>query len=119
MELLGPINERQRESLGRVQRSQRQLLGLINDVLNLARLDVSQVRYAREPVALPELITEVTALVEPLFTAGSLTCCVDCDCPHDLLVASADREKVRQVLLNLLGNAAKFTARRQRDDSAE
>jgi signal transduction histidine kinase len=109
MELLGPINERQRESLGRVQRSQRQLLGLINDVLNLARLDASQVRYAAEPVALTELITEVTALVEPLFTAGSLTCCVDCDCSHDLLVARADREKVRQVLLNLLGNAVKFT----------
>jgi signal transduction histidine kinase len=109
MELLGPINDKQRESLARVQRSQRQLLGLINDVLNLARLDASQVQYAVEPVQLREIIAEVTALVEPLFTASSLSCCVECDCADELLVARADREKVRQVLLNLLGNAAKFT----------
>ena len=108
MELLGPINSRQRDSLARVQRSQRQLLGLINDVLNLARLDASQVKYAAEPVPLAPLIAEVIGLVEPMFAASSLTCSIDIGA-ETALVAHADRDKVRQVLLNLLGNAAKFT----------
>jgi signal transduction histidine kinase len=109
MELLGPINNRQRDSLARVQRSQRQLLGLINDVLNLARLDASQVQYAAVPVPLAPLVAEVIGLVEPLFTASSLTCGEDFDFAAAPLVARADRDKVCQVLLNLLGNAAKFT----------
>jgi signal transduction histidine kinase len=109
MELLGPINSRQRESLARVQRSQRQLLGLINDVLNLARLDASQVQYAAEPVPLAPLIAEAIGLVQPMFTARSLDCRVDIGSDAAALVARADHEKVQQVLLNLLGNAAKFT----------
>ncbi|MDB4889715.1 MAG: sensor protein [Gemmatimonadetes bacterium] len=108
MELLGPINDRQRDSLGRVQRSQRQLLGLINDVLNLARLDASQVKYAAEPVSFAPLIAEVIGLVEPMFAASSLTCAIDL-AAEETLIARADREKVQQVLLNLLGNAVKFT----------
>jgi signal transduction histidine kinase len=109
MELLGPINSRQRDSLARVQRSQRQLLGLINDVLNLARLDASQVRYATDPVPLAPLIADVIGLVQPMFTASSLLCFVDLNVEAAALVARADSDKVRQVLLNLLGNAAKFT----------
>ena len=107
MELLGPINEQQRDALGRVQRSQRQLLSVINDVLNLARLEATQVHYAAEAVPVTELIAEVATLLEPLFVAGGLSCVVECG--ETSLVARGDSEKVRQILHNLLDNAIKFT----------
>jgi signal transduction histidine kinase len=109
MELLGPINEKQRDSLARVQRSQQQLLGLINDVLNLARLDASQAKYAAEPVPLEPLIAEVIHEVQPLFVTRTLSCSVDVGVHAATLAARGEREKVREILLNLIGNAAKYT----------
>jgi signal transduction histidine kinase len=109
MELHGPINDRQREALARVQRSQHHLLALINDVLNFARAESADVEYQAEPVLLPPLVHEVTELLAPLFGSGSLGCSVCIDEPHAALCARADREKVHQVLLNVLGNAIKFT----------
>jgi signal transduction histidine kinase len=102
----GPINEQQRDALGRVQRSQRRLLALINDVLNLTRSDAPQMEYESAAVPLEPLLDEVTELLAPLFAAASLTC----DVGHtESLVARADREKVVQIVMNLLGNAIKFT----------
>jgi signal transduction histidine kinase len=109
MELLGPVTDRQRDALGRVQRSQRHLLGLINDVLNLARLESDHVEYISEPVPIEALLLEVTSLLEPLFSASSLTCRVEYVKDASSLVVRGDREKVHQILLNLLGNAIKFT----------
>ena len=109
MELLGPVNAKQRDALARVQRSQRHLLGLINDVLNLAKLEAAQVDYAVEAVPLDSLLAEVTSLLEPLFTTSALACDVICDESTLHLVARGDREKIHQILLNLLGNALKFT----------
>jgi signal transduction histidine kinase len=109
MELHGPINDRQRDALDRVQRSQRHLLGLINDVLNLARLESAQVVYTAERVEVAELLSEVASLLEPLFAAKSLTCEVICPMLDPPLVACGDRDKVHQILLNLMGNAIKFT----------
>ena len=109
MELLGPINERQRDALARVQRSQRQLLSVINDVLNLARLEATQVQFAVEPVPVADLIGEVTTLLEPLVVAGGLTCRIDNEERGAPLIARGDGEKVRQILHNVLDNAIKFT----------
>jgi signal transduction histidine kinase len=102
----GPINDQQREALGRVQRSQRRLLALINDVLNLTRTDAPQMEYDLRAVPLEPLLDEVTELLAPLFAAASLTCEV---VQSEALAVRADREKVHQVVLNLLGNAIKYT----------
>ena len=102
----GPITAEQREDLARVQRAQRHLLRLVNDVLNLARIESGRVDYAVEPVPLAEVVASVLPMVEPQMGARGLACAVDV--PPDL-VARADREKVQQVVLNLLTNAVKFT----------
>jgi signal transduction histidine kinase len=110
LELHGPINERQRDALARVQRSQRHLLALINDVLNLARAESGILAISSEAVPVAPVVLEVTELLAPLFTNASLSCDVTVDeTAHAPIEARADREKVHQVLLNLLGNALKFT----------
>jgi signal transduction histidine kinase len=108
MELHGPVTDRQREALSRVQRSQRYLLALINDVLNLARAESAELRYVTQVVALGPLVTEVLELLAPLFESGALGYGVTVE-EHPEPTARADREKVHQILLNLLGNAVKFT----------
>jgi signal transduction histidine kinase len=107
--LHGPVTDRQREALARVQRSQRHLLALINDVLNLARAESHTVEYLIAPMPLLPLVTEVVELLSPLFSAQSLSCTVSVDDALDAAPVLADREKVHQILLNLLGNALKFT----------
>jgi signal transduction histidine kinase len=102
----GPINDQQREALGRVQRSQRRLLALINDVLNLTRSDAPQEEGEIAAVPLEPLLDEVVELLAPLFATASLTCQLG---QTEALVARADHDKVRQIVLNLLGNAIKFT----------
>ena len=108
----GPLNDAQRDALLRVQRSQRHLLALINNVLNLARIETGNIEYSLGEVALVPLLADVTALVAPLFTAKDVSCglIVPSEQPPDVpLAVRADSEKVRQIVINLLTNALKFT----------
>ncbi|HEV2149265.1 MAG TPA: PAS domain-containing sensor histidine kinase [Longimicrobiaceae bacterium] len=107
MGIHGPVTEAQRKALGRIQLSQQHLLGLINDVLNYARIETGSVRYDVGDVHVGDLLATVEGLIEPQMRSKGLTLVVD-DCPPDLAVR-ADPEKLRQILLNLLSNAAKFT----------
>jgi PAS domain S-box-containing protein len=107
MEVHGPVSAAQREALARIDRSQRHLLRLINDVLNLSRIEAGRVDYNTGPVALTEVATSVIPMVEPQIEARGLR--FELQIPSDL-IAIADRDKVQQVLLNLLTNAVKFTA---------
>jgi signal transduction histidine kinase len=103
----GPLTEAQQEDLARVQKSQRHLLGLINGVLNFARIEHGSVSYDTAEVPIGELLTTAESLVAPQAQAHNLSIHrVPCD-PR--LCAMADREKAQQVLLNLLSNAIKFT----------
>jgi PAS domain S-box-containing protein len=105
----GPVTDAQRESLSRIQFSGKHLLGLINDVLNYAKLETGSVRYDITDVNVAELFSEVESLVSPQVRAAGLTL-IRTDVAPDLTVR-ADAEKVRQILLNLMSNAVKFTAR--------
>ncbi len=103
----GPVTPDQLEALNRVDRSQRHLLRLINDVLNLSRIEAGHVDYRVEVVALAEVVGSVMPMVEPQISAKNLQLAVVVPPRFE---AIADREKVQQILLNLLTNAIKFTA---------
>ena len=103
----GPVTEGQLDALRRVQRSQQHLLGLINDVLNFAKLEAGHVTYDIDPVAVRHVLSALEPLVAPQLAARSHRyACQPCE---PALVAMADAEKLQQILLNLLSNAIKFT----------
>ena len=103
----GPVTPDQRKDLQRVQVSQRHLLGLINEVLNYAKLETGAVRYDLVEVGLPDALADAEALVAPQARARSLEMIVVPCAPT--LAVRADAEKLRQILVNLLSNAVKFT----------
>jgi signal transduction histidine kinase len=110
LELHGPVTAAQRDALARVARSQHHLLMLVNDVLNLARLEAGQMEFVAEELDLSAVVKEVVDGFEPLMRRGGLTCELQlpsADAPP--LTAAVDGEKIRQILLNLLTNAVKFT----------
>jgi signal transduction histidine kinase len=106
MGIHGPVTEAQADALGRITRGQRHLLRLINDVLNLARIESGRVEYDIKRCVLRDLVDAVLPLVEPQLQARKLRHQVNVS-PG--LAAYADRDKLQQVLINLLSNAAKFT----------
>jgi signal transduction histidine kinase len=107
MGIRGPVTPQQGEDLRRIQTSQRHLLGLINEVLNYAKLETGTVHYEVADVLLRGAVAAAESLVAPQARAKGLTLAVD-ECPQGL-AARADGEKLRQVLANLLSNAVKFT----------
>ena len=83
------------------------LLGLINDVLDLSKIESGKMTLYLEDFDVAKLVQEVAATVQPLITKNGNTLAVDC--PADLGTMHADVTKVRQTLFNLLSNASKFT----------
>lgn len=106
MGLHGQVTEAQREALARIELAQRHLLGLVNDVLNFARLQAGRIEYDVRPVRLADVTAAVEPLIGPQLQAKQLAYATAV--PDDAL-ALADRDKLIQVLLNLLSNAVKFT----------
>ncbi|HEX6815261.1 MAG TPA: ATP-binding protein [Gemmatimonadaceae bacterium] len=106
LEVHGPLSAEQHLALQRVQRSQRYLLSLINDILNFAKLEAGRVEYTTRDVNLVDAVAEVSPMIEPQIAAKHLRYEVRID---PAIVVRADAEKLWQILLNLLSNAVKFT----------
>ena len=113
MGVRGPVTREQHEDLARIQVAQQHLLGLINSVLNFAKLEAGHVHYDMADVPLMASLEDVESLVAPQMRAKGLayaleadpTLCMDV---RDINVR-ADAEKLRQIMVNLLTNATKFT----------
>ncbi len=105
--LAGPLTEEQAIQIGMINRSGRQLLALINDVLDLAKVESGRARVDIEPVDAGAVAREVVEAVRPLSAEKGLILAVDTT-EADLGLLT-DVGKLRQILFNLLGNAVKFT----------
>ena len=101
------------ESLEHVERAGRHLLELIDEVLDISRIEEGRLELELEPVALGAVVAEVLALVRPLADERGTTIAAE-DAPSSPLLARADRRRLRQVLLNLLSNAVKYGGARGR-----
>jgi signal transduction histidine kinase/uncharacterized membrane protein len=109
MEIHGPLTAAQRESLERIEAASRHLRGLIEEVLSFSRLEAGRVETRVEEVDVCALGSEVAAVIEPLALEKSLAFTLEsCD---GAPVIRTDPDKVRQILINLAGNAVKFTDR--------
>ncbi|MEO6447450.1 MAG: ATP-binding protein [Gemmatimonadaceae bacterium] len=106
--LRGPVTEGQIADLQKIRQNQRHLLGLINSVLNFALLDAGRVSYDVTNVPVAAALRSMQPLIEPQLRARQLEYRVTACAPT--VTTHADGEKLQQILLNLLGNAIKFTA---------
>jgi len=105
--IYGDLTPRQEEGLNRIQGAAQHLLALINDILDLAKIEAGRMPLHLEDVTLGDIVTEISQQIEPLVKKKQLTFTVDV--PSRSLVLHTDRTKVKQILLNLLSNAVKFT----------
>jgi len=103
----GRINKEQRECLDSVLDSSQHLLSLINGVLDLSKIESGAVEIKPERVALDSIIESVSRAMMPILNQKQLT--LDVDIEPDLVPVFANEDKLEQVLLNLIDNAAKFT----------
>lgn len=109
MRLPGEINAEQENQLGIVKSSAEHLLSLINDLLDLAKIQAGMYRLSPELVDVGALVAEVQAQLEPLARAKALG--FETAVPAQPLLRQADRRALRQILINFVNNAIKFTDR--------
>jgi signal transduction histidine kinase len=105
--IYGEVPEKIREVLDRVEKSGRHLLGLINDVLDLSKIEAGQLTLSLSDYSMQEVVQSVFTAVESLAAEKRLELKVSV--PPDLPSAKGDERRLAQVLLNLVGNAIKFT----------
>ncbi|MBI4591265.1 MAG: GAF domain-containing protein [Candidatus Rokubacteria bacterium] len=105
--IYGEVPEKIRGTMERVDKSGRHLLGLINDVLDLSKIEAGQLTLALNDYSMKEVVQTVFTAMESLAAEKKLALKVEA--PPDLPPAKGDERRISQVLLNLVGNAVKFT----------
>ncbi|HYS70650.1 MAG TPA: ATP-binding protein, partial [Gemmatimonadaceae bacterium] len=104
----GPINDKMREQIGRIRMSAIHLLGLVNDILDLAKVEAGRLQVSSVPCSAMGTLTAAIALIQPQAGSRGLDLTVTTS-DASSLVYRGDDERVRQILVNLLSNAVKFT----------
>ena len=105
--ITGPVTELQRQQLGRINASARHLLGLIDEILTFARVDIGRERVRWESMSVNHTLTDAAALVQPMAADKKLRFVVEL-LDEDQAIQT-DGTKLRQMLVNLLSNGIKFT----------
>jgi signal transduction histidine kinase len=106
-ELTGPLNEEQKKQLGMVYNSGKHLLELINDLLDLSRIEAGRIQLDQEPFDFSSVVAEVVAQIKPLAQAKRLL--LRPQVPPGIVPMIGDRRRCLQILLNLAHNAVKYT----------
>lgn len=107
MNVYGQLPQAIRDVLDRIDKSGRHLLGLINDVLDLSKIEAGQVTLSVNPYSVKEVVQNVVTAMQPLAAEKKLALKVSL--PSDLPATQGDERRITQVFLNLVGNAIKFT----------
>ena len=102
-----PVDGRVQEYAGDIQSSAKHLLAMINDILDLSKIEAGRLDLNEEEISLPMLCDPVLRMVEDRIRAAELSIAVDL--PPDLPLVLVDHRLTRQILINLLSNAIKFT----------
>jgi len=105
--IYGEVPEKIRDVLVRVQKSGRHLLDLINDVLDLSKIEAGQLTLSLSEYSMKEVVQTVCTAVEPMVMEKKLA--LEVALAPDLPIAKGDERRITQVVLNLIGNAIKFT----------
>ena len=108
--IYGPLNDKQREGLGRTLKAARHLLELVNDVLDLSKIEAGKIELSLQAVNIPSLIDDLLVTVRPLADEHGTT--LQCEMDDQAQTITTDPRRLRQILLNLLSNAIKFGQQR-------
>jgi signal transduction histidine kinase len=111
---VGPINTRQEQYLDDILKSGNHLLRLINDILDLSKIEAGKLEILFEPCGVKEVMEEVCSVIKSLADAKGIALAVSI--ASEVGTIEADRIKLKQILYNLLSNAIKFTDRHGRVD---
>jgi signal transduction histidine kinase len=104
---LGPVNDTQREFLNTIQTNSERMISIINDVLELTKIETGSIELELRPLHLGEVLSDVITEVEPMRISRNHT--LDCPIPPGLPLVKADSSRLHQILHNLLCNAIKYT----------
>ncbi len=105
----GPVNDAQLKDLERIRWNQRHLLDLITEILSFVRADTRRVTYTLSSVDLAEVARAAADMIGPIFRDKAQTIVFEDSCGANVAVACADAERVRQIIINLLTNASKYS----------
>ncbi len=102
------LNPNDRESVEQISRAGRHLLGLINEVLDIARIESGRIDLSLEAINPMEIVIESLDLIRPLAVQSGIELLINEDLSNHRLRITADRQRLKQILINLLSNAVKY-----------